>query len=110
MFFSISIKLNSALKYSAARTFFHEANQVEEKLSKIIFFIMVDMTPGCVFVPWIGYVFLIYFTSDLGNAAFELPCPMWYAIHAEFLPLIKVHHRFVSSEGFRLIAKAHMDF
>ena len=65
------------LKFSATKAIFYEANQFDEKLSEIIFFVVLN-SPLCALVPWIIYIFFIYFTTDLGNDAFELPVQMWY--------------------------------
>lgn len=76
LFISLS-NWNSALKYSATRSIFYKTNQFEEKFSKVILFVMVKITPICAIWPWCINIYFIYFTSDLGTDAFELPCPMW---------------------------------
>lgn len=73
-FFSVRIL---GLKYSATRSIYEETSQFEEKLSGIILFAMVKITPMCIFVSYFIYIFFVYFTTDLGADAFELPCPMW---------------------------------
>lgn len=67
-----------ALKFSASTSIFNQAFRFERKLSGIIYFVMLKVTPICVFVPWTIYTFFIYFTTDLGNAAFQLPLTIWY--------------------------------
>lgn len=52
--------------------------QFERTASEIVFFVAVKLIPACVFVPWIIYVYFVYFTTDAGTVAFELPFPMWY--------------------------------
>lgn len=66
-----------ASKYSALRGIFNKTNQLVEKIGGIVFFIMIKLTPACVYVPWSIYTFVIYFATDVGNAAFELPYPIW---------------------------------
>lgn len=69
--------LISALEYSANDSIYRESNQFEEKLSKIICFVMIEITPNCIFLPWTTYTLILYFLTDLGADAFELPQPMW---------------------------------
>lgn len=69
--------LISALKYSASKSIFRRANQLAEKLNKIIFIVLVKLTPACGAGPWVAWTFFIYFTTDLGADAFQLPFPMW---------------------------------
>lgn len=38
---------------------------------------MVKTTPVCIYLPWAIYIFFLYFTTDLGTVAFELPQPIW---------------------------------
>lgn len=54
-----------------------EAIQFEQKLSEIIFFVMVKATPVGCFVPWSGYIYFLYLIKDLGSDAFAVPFPMW---------------------------------
>lgn len=56
---------------------FHETNQLVEKLSEIVLFMMIRMTPVFTVLARFIYSFLLYFATDLGNAAFELTSPMW---------------------------------
>lgn len=56
---------------------FHETMKLIEKLSEITFFVMVKVTPITACLLRCAYTFFIYFTTDAGNAAFELPFPMW---------------------------------
>lgn len=66
-----------AFKYSATRSIYLEANQFEEKLCEILFFIINKMTPAIGILPWAIYIYFLYFTTALGPDAFELPQPMW---------------------------------
>lgn len=70
----------SELKYSASQSIFKEANQRVEKLSNIVFFLMVKITPGVVFLPSFIYSFIIYFAIDSENDPFTLPISFWWAI------------------------------
>lgn len=74
IFFKILFVFRSSeLKYSASQSIFHETNELVEKLSEIIFFVMSKMTSIAAIGPWCTYFFFMNFTTDL---AFELPCPM----------------------------------
>lgn len=70
-------KYISVLKYSASKSIFFETNQSVEKLSKILFLVIVKMTPASCLLPWFIYSFFIYFTTDLGADVFILQSPMW---------------------------------
>lgn len=65
-----------ALKYSASNEIFSEANRLEKKMSEIILFVIVKMTPACTMFSWCIYIYVIYFTTDLGPDAFVLPAQM----------------------------------
>lgn len=56
---------------------FSETTQLEEKINRFVFFVIVKITPQCTFLPFIIHAFFTYFTTDLGNDAFVLPSPMW---------------------------------
>lgn len=69
---------NLALKYSTSGPIFNKTNQTVEKISEILFFIMVKVTPACGLLPWLIYSFFIYFTAESPESnAFTLPSPMW---------------------------------
>lgn len=69
--------VNLELKYSASEEIFRKANRFEKKWSKIINFVIFKLTPAFALLPWCIYVYFLYFTTDLGTDAFELPYPMW---------------------------------
>lgn len=66
-----------ALKYSESKSIFRKANHLAEKLNKILMFVLVILTPACGALPWIIYTYSMYFTTDLGPNAFQIPIPMW---------------------------------
>lgn len=51
-------------------------NQVE-KLRRFIHFAFLKVTLPCIVLPKNIFCFYIYFTTDAGNDAFELPLPIW---------------------------------
>lgn len=65
-----------ALKFTASKSIFYGTVQFEHKLSKIIFLIVVKITPGCVMLPFAVYSYFTYFAIDLGDDAFDLVAPM----------------------------------
>lgn len=83
----ISKFFDLALKYSASRSIFGDSVRLEWKLTFITFFAIVKATPIFGIVPWAIYIFFVYFTTDAGYAAFELPTPMWWA-HI-FIPVLR---------------------
>lgn len=72
-FFFRNIK---ALKYSAMKSTFYETNQSVEKMSKIVSFVVVKLTPLSM-LPTVIYIFFLYYTTDVGSDAFKLLSPMW---------------------------------
>lgn len=67
----------AAMKFPTTKPIYLRTVQLELKLSKIVFFLIKVLTPVFFYWPWSIYVYFIYFTGDAGNAAFELPFPMW---------------------------------
>lgn len=67
-----------ALKYAPSRSIFSRTNRLIEKLSEITVLVIVKVTPISGYLPWFVYTFFVYFTTDLGNAAFDLPFPIWW--------------------------------
>lgn len=59
------------------RAMYMETNRIARKWSEIAFDSLVIVSPICLNVPKVLVVYWIYFTSALGNDAFELPFPMW---------------------------------
>lgn len=51
--------------------------QFERKTSEIVLFVVVELTPIGIYVPWAIYIYFIYFCTDLVDEAFELPFPIW---------------------------------
>lgn len=65
------------LRFSASKLIFKDAVRSEHKLSKIIFFLVVKITPVYGALPFVVYSYFMYFTTDLGGDAFDLPAPIW---------------------------------
>lgn len=73
----VQVIVNERLKHSASRTMYAKTNNLSEKLSKIIYFLMVKVSvPGFV-LPKAILSFFIYCTTDAGSDAFELSIPTW---------------------------------
>lgn len=67
----------SALKYTSTESIFNEAVKYERKLSRIVFFIQIEIIPACFFMPCIIYTIFIYFIIDSASDAFKLPFHIW---------------------------------
>ena len=67
----------TGLKYPASKVMHEEANDFVEKLSEIICFIMIKLGVPTFILPKVIYSFFVYFTTDAGGDAFELPYPVW---------------------------------
>ena len=65
------------LKNPSSKVLYEKTNRSVEKWSKIIFFVMVKITPIAWLLPKVIISLFLYFTTDLGNDALELPSPMW---------------------------------
>lgn len=80
-FIQIEFKTNCiclALQYyPKSSTLIDEADRITEKLSEIVYFVIVKVTTVCAVLLKPTFVFFIYFTTDLGRDAFELPGPLW---------------------------------
>lgn len=64
-------------KHPSSRAIYIETNRKVEKLSEIADFIMVRVSlPGFI-LPKAVFCYFQYFTTDLGNDAFQLSLPMW---------------------------------
>lgn len=75
-----------------------------------MYFITVKLSPIFMIVPKSVFCFLVYFTTDRTEDAFELPLPMWsvkiwrkFRIVSYSSP--NIAHIFVCSEGYPLIGK-----
>lgn len=51
-----------------------------EKWSRFIHFVMLKVSIPCFVLPKYIVCFYLYFTTDMGNDAFELPLPIWWAV------------------------------
>lgn len=65
------------LEYPISKAIYEETNRQVEKWNEIINFIMAKMTPIVLVWPSFILSFFRYFTTDLGNGAFELMLPIW---------------------------------
>lgn len=61
----------------SSRLLYEKTNRRAEKWSEIIFILMAKVTPIAWLSPRVIISFFFYFTTDMGNEAFELPSPMW---------------------------------
>lgn len=65
------------LKYAKSRAMYEKTDRLVEKISKIIEFVFVYVSvPGYV-LPKAIFSLFMYFTTDSGRNAFELPLPTW---------------------------------
>lgn len=67
-------------KYPASRPMYEETNRTVEKWTEIVAFVMAKATPLSWIAPKVIISYYLYFTSDMGDGAFELPLPIWYQI------------------------------
>lgn len=64
-------------KCEKSTAMYEKTNQLMEKISKIVYFFIVFVcVPGFV-IPKICVSYFNYFTTNLGNDAFELSEPIW---------------------------------
>lgn len=55
--------------------------ELKTRRRKICLFVIKYGVLICFLLPKALFSYFIYFTTDLGNDAFELPLPMWYVFH-----------------------------
>lgn len=72
------IQFISGLKHSASREDFQKTNRQVEKWSEFLVTITMTVVYPCVMFSKFIISFFVYFTTDLGDDAFELPFPYWY--------------------------------
>ena len=70
-------KKSLGLKYPKSKKMYKKTNRLVEKLCKIAYFIIVKVSAPCLAIPKALLSFFMYFTTDLGPNAFELPIPAW---------------------------------
>ena len=56
---------------------YEKTDRLVEKISKIIEILIVYVSPPSFVLPNAVYSYFVYFTTDLGPDAFELPFPTW---------------------------------
>lgn len=66
------------LENSASEAIYIKTNQFVENLSDIVYTAVVQISPLIWVMPKCLGSLLFYFTTDLGNDAFESPLPLWY--------------------------------
>lgn len=65
------------LKFGYSKSIYERTNEATEKICKIMQIIIIHIAvPGFV-LPKAFYCFFLYFATDLGPDAFELPFPTW---------------------------------
>lgn len=66
------------MKYPRSKVMCEKTNRLAEKISKLIQFVIVDVSVVGFVLPIGIYSYFIYFTTELGADAFELPIPSWW--------------------------------
>lgn len=73
------LSLNTlAFRFSTFRAMAAESHGRVEKITAIVFFFFVKISPAFILPPFV-YSFFVYFTTDLGPDAFISVLPMWWA-------------------------------
>ena len=97
----------------ASKTIYVKVIHLIDKLSRFANLCILKVTLPCLILPRYVASFYIYFTTDVGNDAFELPLTMWYELIyciVNHSITILTESEFVDCPGFRLIGKIHGDF
>lgn len=63
-----------------SKTIFTETNRKVEKWSRVMHLVVVETTPIFFGAQFLIVGFFLYYTTELGNDAFELQFPTWYDI------------------------------
>lgn len=70
-------KIVLGLKYPKSKALYEKTNRQVELISKIIQFVVLYVSPPVLVLPNAIICLFMYFTTDLGNDAFNLPFPTW---------------------------------
>lgn len=65
------------LKYTAAKQEYERSNRLVDKWCKIAYVVIEKIFIPSVILPKAIFCFFVYFSTDLGNKAFDLPIPIW---------------------------------
>lgn len=78
------------LEHSTAGVMYKDADSLVEKYCKMILFTAMLVLLQGLMIPKFVFVYLIYFTTDTGNDAFEmgLPFPYWSVRNHNSLSII----------------------
>lgn len=76
-FHSASINVFLGCKYPKSRKFFLKTNRQVERLSEISFMLQMKVFVQCFMLPKFIASIGLYFITDSGNDALQLPIPMW---------------------------------
>ena len=66
------------MKNPKSKIIYEKTNQLAEKLSTAVFFVIVKVSVPCIVFPKCIISYIVYFTTDLGADAFDSPLPMWW--------------------------------
>lgn len=68
------------------RAMYDEANRVAEKCSKIAISLLIVATPIGFIFPKAIFIYFVYYTTDAGRDAFDLPFFMWLVKQLNSIP------------------------
>lgn len=73
---------NSSLecKDPQSKAIFLKSSQLVERLSEIVFTVLVKVVVQCSVLPQCIVSFGVYFITDSGSESFQLPVPFWYIV------------------------------
>lgn len=67
-------------KYPKSKRFFLKTNRQVERLSEIVFTVVMKVFLQCFLFPKCVVSFGVYFFTDSGRDSFQLPFPMWWIL------------------------------
>lgn len=67
----------SGIKYPASKQMIEKTNQLVEKSCKTAYFIIVQVGVPSIILPRVVVSYFVFFTTDAGREAFELPFQAW---------------------------------
>lgn len=65
------------MKLPASKPIYLETHRLVEKICKIMTFVLLNVTVPSFVIPKAILCLSLYFTTDLGPDAFDLPLPLW---------------------------------
>lgn len=68
----------SGFENSSSKAIYEEVNQKVEKWTKILYFVLMNVSLPGIMMPNFVISYFLYFSTDLEVEAFRFPFPIWF--------------------------------